>query len=117
MLEQAMELEHHADFTPQLAQRRPRDVGAALERYAVDGDVSGLKSFEAGDRAQNRRLSRAGRAHDRDQLAPPHVEAHTSEDLARASLQAKIGDVDNGAGHVLHRCSSRRASTASGSDI
>ena len=46
-----------------------RDVGAAGERDAVDDDPPGLKSFEAGDRAEDRRLAGAGRPHDRDQLA------------------------------------------------
>ena len=120
MFEQAVELEDHADLAAQLPERRQRNRRAAGQRHAIHDDGAGVEAFEPRDRAQNRRLARAGRAHQRHQLAARDIQRHAGQNRPPAATQVQpIGaehDVAHGAG-AFQRLSSRRAAPANGSDI
>ena len=100
MFEQAVELEHHAYFSPQLLERARRDRSAAFERDAVDGDASAVESFEPCHGSEDRCLSRARRTHDRDELAAPNSEGHARQNGPRAAAQVQVVDVEDRFGHA-----------------
>src|SRR5207248_8102812 len=103
--EQAVKLEHHACAA------------------AFDGDAAGVVALQSRNGAEDRRLARSRRAHDRDDFAAMRREADAAQDLARASAQADVLDVEYWRRNRRHavaafqRRSRRDASAASGSDI
>ncbi len=80
MLEQAVKLEHHADLSPELAQRGGRGRHAAFERHTVHDDTSRVERLEPRRRAKHRRLAGSRWTHESDQLAARHLHAHAAED-------------------------------------
>ena len=120
MLEQAVELEDHADLAAQLPQRRWWNRRAAGQRHAIHDDRAGVEAFEPGNRAQNRRLARAGRAHERHQFAARDVQCHAGQNRPLAATQVQPFGAEHDVAHgaaAFQRLSSLRAAAASGSDI
>ena len=84
-------LEHHADL-PVLG-RRADAAAPGEDRVAVDLDLSGIRHFQAGHTAQQRRLAGAARAQEHEELAfgdslrdvaeSLHLVAADSEDFAQ----------------------------------
>ena len=92
--DEVIELEDEADVAAapvgQLALGQRRQIGAR------DRDLARGDAVDAGDQVQQRRLARAGRAHQRDELALGHVEVDAVEDLDL--LRVALIDL----AHVLH---------------
>ena len=59
VFEEAVKLEDHPDLAAKLAQRGWWDVGAAVERDAVDVNTTAVKTFQPRDRPQGCRLARS----------------------------------------------------------
>jgi hypothetical protein len=119
MLEETVELEHHADLPAQLPHKGSGHK-AATDRDAVDFDRSAFEWIEAGNGSQDRGLARSRRSHERNDFSPCHVDADAGEHSPRAAAQMNIAQPHDNLAHgvgAFHRCSSRRASAASGSDI
>ena len=105
MLEQAVELKHHAD----LAAERAASLGrrwSMFEHHAVDIDPARLERLEAGDGAEDRRLAGARRSHDRDEFAALDLECNAAENLAIAAVESQLS-LTRRTGTVITRSTSR----------
>ena len=81
VLEQVVELEDH----PDLAAQRPEDPDGRLpsgQGDLADSNRPGVKRLKAGDRPENRRLTRAGKPHQGHQLPRLDGEGHLAQDRA-----------------------------------
>ena len=99
MLEQVVELEHHAG------------LGHL--------DVTRVRLLEAREHAENRGLARSGEPHERHDLAGAGMKLDPGQDGAGAARQAQAADAERRVhdAAAFQRCSSRRARCESGSDI
>ncbi|MNL46428.1 hypothetical protein D3C87_1691370 [compost metagenome] len=86
MAEQGIVLEHEADVA--LLHGLLRGIVVAEEDRAVG------RAFEAGNQPQKRRLARAGRAQERDQLARADVERDVVERRKAAEFLAYVLNAD-----------------------
>jgi hypothetical protein len=78
------------------------DAGDRLvaDLLAVDTDHSGLKLLQHVDASQHRRLARAARADDADDLARVHNALHALQHFDLAVLFVQIDDFEEIAGHL-----------------
>src|SRR5262249_678513 len=87
--EQTEVLEHHGRrVAPELAQIRAAQRHHVL---AVDLDLAGGRLDQPDERPHERRLPRAGEAHDNDDLARPDVEREVADGGDTAVLLAELG--------------------------
>jgi hypothetical protein len=82
--EQRVVLEHHAEVA--LVRRRARD------RLAVEQDLAGGRRLEAGQHHQRRRLARARRAQQGQELAAPDVQVELAHDQLNAVVRLLDAD-------------------------
>ena len=73
IVEQVEELEDHPD--PAAAEQRRACFPEPVDPRAGDGQPAARRPVEPGDQIEQRRLAAARRAHDRDRLARPDLEA------------------------------------------
>src|SRR5262249_4715546 len=88
---EVVELEHEAH----VRRAPPREVAAAqpVDALAVDHDRSRRGRVEPADQVQQRRLARARRAHQRDEVTTRNVEVDAVQDLDRlAAAPIRLGD-------------------------
>src|SRR5439155_26324073 len=90
MFEQAMKLKDETDLAAKLTERRGRHRRAAADCEIVDADRAGVEWLERGNRAQDCRLSGAGRAHQRHQRAARHIEGCAGQNASRAALELDL---------------------------
>src|SRR5690349_12219784 len=81
-----MELKDHPDALMQGATELASKWSRRLDAKVVDADDAGGDRIESGDRAQHRRLARAGVTHHRDDLAPVGAEGYVLHDSLRAAV-------------------------------
>src|SRR5262245_11028636 len=126
VLEQAVELKHHAHLAPQLAEqggyRWPPDQGDAIDRNRTP-----FERLQAGNRPEQRRFSGSRGAHERHDLAAIHGERGAGQDWTGTALQVNVADGHDRIEGVVQRCrhavgafhrsSSLRAAADNGSDI
>jgi len=71
---EVVKLEHHSDTAVQVTPRVASRDGSWCQRYPVDGDLPFANRIEPRDRAKHRRLSRARRATQNNNLALSRLE-------------------------------------------
>src|SRR5678810_966100 len=115
MLEQMVELKHHADRG-----RRPGHARIILgaPRFGIgptDADRAGHLRLQTSNRAQHCRLARARRPHQRHTLASPCLERHAVDDGSVVAFEVQALNLED-CRYCCHVFSIRRAKRASGND-
>src|ERR1700686_2912924 len=98
---QVVELEHEADVV--CAPARELAAGELVDAAAADHDLPGARPIETADQIEKRRLARAGRTHQRDEVALGNVQSEAVQDLdfllAALVHLGDAADLNHGLGH------------------
>ena len=86
MGKQRIGLKHHAHIAP--VRRKHSDIGRA------NSDVAGVRHGEAGNRHQERCLTRSGRTEQGQEFARAHIQADAVQDPSRAKADNQARDLD-----------------------